>query len=289
MKILIIEDIVAISDRLVEFLQECDSTAVVERSAAGLRNRIRKEKEFNLVVLDLVLGPEESIEQALKNIESIRECYPFVPILIFTEHAQKEWIDQVKNVGVTDLLRKPPKITRDYFWNVFLPKIQDVAQRNIAFDLRDVWEKLQNLSEDSLINQIVIPLFRLMGYNNLAPTSHHGPGEFGRDILPFYEIDKISKRHIYLAAQVKAGDINAKGGSNRNVRLVMDQAAVALEKKFPDASDSIGNLFNLLHLFSNSCPCGFVSAFSLVEVVFNLSNHCFKVFVVLHFLSSINM
>ena len=48
-------------------------------------------------------------------------------------------------------------------------------------------------------------------------------------------------------------------------------------------SDITGNLFNLLHLFSDSCPCCLVSAFSLSEIIFNISNQCFKIFVFLHF------
>lgn len=250
MKILIVEDKVEISDRLVEFLQECDSTAVVEHSAEGLRSRIVKEKGFNLVVLDLLLGQEESIEPALNNIEAIRKRYPYVPILIFSEHAQKEWIDQVKNVGATDLLQKPPRITRDYFKSVFLPKLHDVAQRNIAFDLREVMERLQSLSEDPLIKRVIIPLFRHLGYNNSASIPHHGPGEFGMDVLPFYEIDKISRRRIYLAAQVKAGNINARSGSSGHVQSVMDQASAALKKEFLDDNGQWQRIDRLLIICS---------------------------------------
>jgi CheY-like chemotaxis protein len=236
MKILVVEDNKPIADRITEFLQESDFDVVVENSSASLKRRIQQDHGIEMVVLDLLLGRQESVEGGLENIETIRVHRPFVPILVFTEHAQKEWISQVKNVGASDLLRKPPRITHDYFESVFLPKIGEILQRHDAFDFEGMQNRIRTLKENALIKRVIIPLFRHMGFNEVTPVQHHGPTEHGMDILPFYKVDELSSRSYY-AAQVKAGDIHARSGTKGHVRTVIDQAKSALEKRFLDADN----------------------------------------------------
>jgi CheY-like chemotaxis protein/mannitol/fructose-specific phosphotransferase system IIA component (Ntr-type) len=241
MRILMAEDNRVIADRMAEFLKAHGYTVVVERSRSRLRARIEKDKAFDLIVLDLLLGRGDCIEHALDNIKAIRSRNAFVPILVFTEHAQKEWIDQVKNVGATDLVRKPPSVTEDYFTSVFLPKIQEIELGHIAFDFQAISDKLRALSEDALIKRVVVPLFRHMNYNLVSPVAHHGPGEYGMDILPFYDDDKMGMRNYY-AAQVKAGDIHAKAGKSGHVQSIIHQAEAAIRKKFLDIDNLPRNI-----------------------------------------------
>jgi hypothetical protein len=71
--------------------------------------------------------------------------------------------------------------------------------------------RLSILTEDELIDQVLIPLFSKMGFHGVRRITHHGPNEFGLDIRPFYETDKFGHR-IYYGAQAKAYDIHTTSG-----------------------------------------------------------------------------
>ena len=79
----------------------------------------------------------------------------------------------------------------------------------------------------SLIDKILISLFKKMGYLGVQKNAFHGPGEHGKDILPFYKYGDFNER-IYYAAQVKTRKISAQSGARSNIHILLDQVRSVL-------------------------------------------------------------
>lgn len=98
-------------------------------------------------------------------------------------------------------------------------------------------EILHGLNENDLINYVLVPLLNEMGFRPVTPTRFHGPGELGKDILPFFKENEFGFREYY-AVQAKAVGIHAKAGKSGNVNEVIDQAKTALSTAFFDPTDN---------------------------------------------------
>lgn len=83
--------------------------------------------------------------------------------------------------------------------------------------------KLESLNEDQLIDKIVVPLFRKLGYDNVVRVPFHGHGEAGVDIGPMRESNKLGYDE-FCGIQTKAKKIHATAAnSDANVNEVIRQ------------------------------------------------------------------
>ena len=78
-------------------------------------------------------------------------------------------------------------------------------------------------SESAFVQETFIPLLKKLGFRNV--TFHHGPREFGKDVL----FSRLMEFEIpeYWAAQVKLG--NVSGRSNSYIDLIVSQAQDAFK------------------------------------------------------------
>lgn len=97
------------------------------------------------------------------------------------------------------------------------------------FNRSKISEYLDNISEDDLIEQIIIPLFNQNGYL-LYRKNIHGPGEHGKDLI-FYRHVKLFFDNEYVVVQAKAEKVTAS-----NVTKFADQLTRALKVPFPGKS-----------------------------------------------------
>lgn len=86
--------------------------------------------------------------------------------------------------------------------------IIDIELINNTIDWKNEYEK----NELRFTQDILIPLFNLMGYHSVR--FNHGTKEFGKDIT-FYDIDKFGNIEHY-GVQVKAGNISGRNNSDLN-------------------------------------------------------------------------
>jgi len=89
------------------------------------------------------------------------------------------------------------------------------------------------LAEDPLIDDVVIPLLRKLGFRNVGRVSHHGPGEAGVDIGPFSKLNPLGYLEWY-GAQTKAEKITAGGSGN------VDKIINQLEEAFRTPRNYMG-------------------------------------------------
>lgn len=111
------------------------------------------------------------------------------------------------------------------------------------FNRSKISEYLDNISEDDLIDQIIIPLFNQNGYL-LYRKNIHGPGEHGKDLI-FYRHVKLFFDSEYVVVQAKAEKVTAS-----NVTKFADQLTRAL--KVPFSGKSRGQVHANYVMFINS-------------------------------------
>ncbi len=99
---------------------------------------------------------------------------------------------------------------------------------------------LDGASEDQLIEEILLPLFRHLGYQRITSAGHKDKSlEYGKDIWMRYTLP--TQHLIYFGIQVKRGKIDAAGQSrngSRNVAEIHQQALMMLGHEIfdPEAS-----------------------------------------------------
>jgi len=191
---------------------------------------------FNLVILDLLL--EGAFEPSFHLIDRLRQSYPMTKIIILSRHGTSEHTVRAIKAGAFDFVDKPTvfPFEKSDISKMLLPKIEKAFKTDDYSRLSDRKRLLRSFSEDQLIDRILIPLLKKMGYFGVQRNVFHGPGEHGKDILPFYRYGDFYER-IYYAAQVKAGSVSAKSGSRSNVHKLLDQVKSALSLSFIDKYD----------------------------------------------------
>lgn len=95
-------------------------------------------------------------------------------------------------------------------------------------------QQLQNMKEADLRIQVLIPLFRAMGFNDVSHY-HGGTGEQGKDITMWRE-NVLGDREYY-AVVAKAGRITGEAKGKGSAAEVQMQIAQALGSKFTDTAD----------------------------------------------------
>ncbi|AWP23891.1 hypothetical protein C4901_11595 [Acidiferrobacter sp. SPIII_3] len=91
-------------------------------------------------------------------------------------------------------------------------------------------EYLDKCSEDELIEQVLLPLFRQLGYHRITAAGHKDKAlEYGKDIWMRYALP--TQHFLYFGVQVKKGKLDAAGinrGSNSNIAEMHNQILMML-------------------------------------------------------------
>lgn len=115
---------------------------------------------------------------------------------------------------------------------------------NTSENRRAITKYLQDLDEDSFINDVVIPLFSSQGYY-LYRINPHGPGEHGKDLI-FYRHIPFLYDNEYLVVQAKSEKL-----TTGNVETFSSQIKRALRVPFTPKSGG-GELHAHYAVFINS-------------------------------------
>jgi len=89
---------------------------------------------------------------------------------------------------------------------------------------------LDRASEDELIEEVLLPLFRQLGYARITPAGHKDKAlEYGKDIWMHFTLP--TQHRLYFGIQVKKDKLDAAGmtkGSNANVAEIYNQVLMML-------------------------------------------------------------
>lgn len=104
----------------------------------------------------------------------------------------------------------------------FTPKEIERREQLIAY--------LDKCSEDELIEEVLLPLFRQLGYHRITSAGHKDKAlEYGKDIWMRYILP--TQHVLYFGVQVKKGKLDAAGinkGSNTNIAEIHNQLLMML-------------------------------------------------------------
>lgn len=96
---------------------------------------------------------------------------------------------------------------------------------------------LNGCSEDDLIERILLPLFRQLGFHRITAAGHKDKAlEYGKDIWMKYTLP--TQHVVYFGVQTKKGKLDAAGltkGSNTNIAEIHSQALMMLGHELFDA------------------------------------------------------
>jgi len=93
------------------------------------------------------------------------------------------------------------------------------------------------ISEDQLIEEILLPLFRQLGFHRITATGHKDKAlEYGKDIWMRYTLP--TQHLLYFGIQVKKGKLDSAGatkGSNVNIAEVYNQVQMMIGHEIFDS------------------------------------------------------
>lgn len=99
---------------------------------------------------------------------------------------------------------------------------------------------LDTCSEDDLINDVLLPLFRQLGYHRITSAGHKDKAlEYGKDVWMRFVLP--TQHVLYFGLQAKKGKLDASGmthGSNANVAEIYNQALMILGHEIFDHETS---------------------------------------------------
>lgn len=101
-------------------------------------------------------------------------------------------------------------------------------------------EYLDNCSEDQLIVDLLLPLFRQLGFHRITSAGHKDKAlEYGKDIWMRYVLP--TQHVLYFGIQAKKGKLDASGGShgsNSNIAEIYNQVSMMLGHEVFDQETS---------------------------------------------------
>lgn len=104
----------------------------------------------------------------------------------------------------------------------------------------DLVRFLDSCSEDQLIEDVLLPLFRQLGFHRITAAGHKDKAlEYGKDVWMRYVLP--TQHVLYFGIQAKKGKLDASGvtaGSNANVAEVFNQAVMMLGHEVFDPETS---------------------------------------------------
>jgi hypothetical protein len=117
---------------------------------------------------------------------------------------------------------------------------------------KEIERFLDTASEDEIIEIMLVPLFRQLGFLRVIPTGHRDKSlEFGKDIWMKYRLP--TGHFIYFIAQVKKDKIDSAGKDiNNNISGILSQARMAIDYPIFDPETNRKYLVDHVFIISGS-------------------------------------
>lgn len=93
---------------------------------------------------------------------------------------------------------------------------------------------LENCSEDELIEEVLLPLFRQIGFHRITAAGHKDKAlEYGKDVWMKFTLPTLHV--LYFGLQAKKGKLDAAGVSTRNIAEIHNQVTMMLGHEIFDS------------------------------------------------------
>jgi hypothetical protein len=227
------------STYLTEFFQDCETEHVHDGSSripwtADTLAKILSEPhpgprtppDTFLRVVDRLMSPDEPFNEPSERTNALETLNAELRREGFEAFYGEDGKCHLRNLGsLTPLMPVNPH-------RPFSPV--EAKRRN------DLSRFLDSCSEDELIEAILLPLFRQLGFHRVSAAGHKDKAlEFGKDLWMRYVLP--TQHVLYFGIQVKKGKLDAAGvskGSNANVAEIHNQALMMLGHEIFDPETS---------------------------------------------------
>jgi hypothetical protein len=113
---------------------------------------------------------------------------------------------------------------------------------------------LDKCTEDDLINEVLVPMFRQLGFHRITAAGHKDKAlEYGKDVWMRYTLP--TQHFLYFGIQAKKGKLDAAGATkegNRNIAEIYQQALMMLGHEIFDPETSKKTLVDHAFIVSGS-------------------------------------
>ena len=180
----------------------------------------------------------------------------FVHVLRFLMHKSDSVPEDPDRILAVEELNKP--LSREgyeayygeddllYIRHVGTQVISEAANPHRPFTPREIEKRerliqyLNSCSEDDLIDEVLLPLLRQLGFHRITAAGHKDKAlEYGKDVWMKFVLP--TQHVLYFGMQVKKGKLDSSGvstGSNANVAEILNQVAMMLGHEIFDPESS---------------------------------------------------
>ena len=126
------------------------------------------------------------------------------------------WNCHVRSIDMTESSAGIPLIRRAL----------SAAEQETKHDLESF---MDSVTEDEFTDQLIVPLFRQIGFRRIAVAGHSDRSlEYGKDLWMKYRLP--TNQYLYFGAQVKREKLHSRAGSmSKNIATILDQVRMALK------------------------------------------------------------
>jgi len=109
---------------------------------------------------------------------------------------------------------------------------------------------LFNTSEDDIIEKVLIPIFKQLGFSRISFSGHKDKLlEYGKDLWMKYQLP--TTHYIYFGIQIKGDKIGFSGKSSGNISEILNQITMMLDSPIWDPETNRKHLLDhIIHCFS---------------------------------------
>lgn len=227
------------SSYLTEFFQDCETDYIHDGSTrwrwvAGVLEELLEQPQTNphappddfLRVIRVLMDPADATNDdpgREKALELLNKALSVENLEAF--------YGEDRQCYIRNLLTKTPMIAANPH-RPFTPK--EVERRGHLADF------LTKASEDQIIEDVLLPLFRQLGFHRVTASGHKDKShEFGKDVWMRFVLP--TQHVLYFGLQAKKGKLDAAGmskGSNANIAEVHQQVLMMLGHEIFDPETS---------------------------------------------------
>jgi hypothetical protein len=200
----------------------------------------------------------ERLAELLEEPQPVAHALPdrfvnLLRILMYKADAQEG--DQDRSLALAELNKPLEREGYEAFYGddnlLYVRHIGTKTVSNVANPHRPLTQKelerrelltgyLNKCSEDELIEEILLPLFRQLGFHRITSVGHKDKSlEYGKDVWMRYVLP--TQHVLYFGIQVKKGKLDASGvsrGSNTNIAEIYNQVLMMLGHEIFDPETS---------------------------------------------------
>lgn len=238
------------SSQLTHFFENCD----LEYTHDGTTRRLWVKDVLEELNQGYASIPELPTDSIIRVIQEVMELTNFKKVQCDREKALEDLNKHLVRDGLEAYLDTADKCHTRNIKATTTSAMMKIQPRPLsAAELarrKDIKDFLDAASEDEFTEQLLVPLFRQLGFLRVSPSGHREKTlEYGKDLWMKFRLP--TGHFIYFSAQVKKGKIDAAGKDlNQNISGILAQVRMSLDHPIFDPETNSKHLVDHVFIIS---------------------------------------